>query len=360
MFRVGNGWADEGSVTFLKTEHFDKDPGWEGYNNRMVPERTPVVRQDFGYSETNFAGEKKVAIGGRVQRSTIPAFFVERIVPKTLDDKLHASGTFVVNSIDGGGGGMIFGWLNSEQLPGSGDPSSFGMLLIFEKRGARISVRLHNHLNETCGTFVTPYIPGRYRPTPIRPGIRYRWTLDYDPQANKGDGQFQYSVNKVDSTFPTDDFEGLLFTVNLQPGFKKQGAIFDRFGLTNARKTGGAVEIYFNDLEYSGQSTDLSKSSQSGEGSGNRAEGKETAQAGVQDFGYSERTSFAGGAPGEIGGCFWRSEQTHGYYADHIGPLTLNDRIEVTGKVVLKTGSLDSDMALGWFNSANKDKITAA
>jgi hypothetical protein len=48
----------------------------------------------------------------------------------------------------------------------------------------------------------------------------------------------------------------------------------------------------------------------------------------------------------------WRTEENHGYYADRIGPLTLNDRIEARGKVVLRIGLMDSDMALGFFNSA--------
>ena len=42
--------------------------------------------------------------------------------------------------------------------------------------------------------------------------------------------------------------------------------------------------------------------------------------------------------------------------ADKVGPLTLDDRLEASGKVVLKVGAPDSDMFLGWFNSADKDK----
>src|SRR5207248_3056467 len=52
---------------------------------------------------------------------------------------------------------------------------------------------------------------------------------------------------------------------------------------------------------------------------------------------------------------FWRSGK-YGYYADRVGPLTLNDRLEAGGKVVLRSGGPDSDMFLGWFNSANKDE----
>ncbi len=48
--------ADDQPITAVKIEHFDKDPGWEGFNNRVVPAKLVTVSQDFGYSPTNFAG----------------------------------------------------------------------------------------------------------------------------------------------------------------------------------------------------------------------------------------------------------------------------------------------------------------
>src|SRR5262249_32933176 len=45
------------------------------------------------------------------------------------------------------------------------------------------------------GTFVTPFIPGKFRPTPLRlDGTRYGWTLTYDPEANGGGGRFQFTI----------------------------------------------------------------------------------------------------------------------------------------------------------------------
>jgi hypothetical protein len=77
-------------------------------------------------------------------------------------------------------------------------------------------------------------------------------------------------------------------------------------------------------------------------------------QGGAHDFGFSAQTHHAGGSPGEIGGSFWRSGP-YAYYADRVGPLTLADRLEASGKVVLMVGSPDSDMYLGWFNSTARD-----
>ncbi|HEY1377400.1 MAG TPA: hypothetical protein VGF55_11435, partial [Gemmataceae bacterium] len=42
-------------------------------------------------------------------------------------------------------------------------------------------------------------------------------------------------------------------------------------------------------------------------------------------------------------------------YADRVGPLSLDDRLEASGKVILRVGAPDSDMFIGWFNGANKE-----
>ena len=44
-----------------------------------------------------------------------------------------------------------------------------------------------NSKNESCGHFVSRFIPGKFRPTPLHIGQRYEWTLKYDPDANNGD-----------------------------------------------------------------------------------------------------------------------------------------------------------------------------
>ena len=46
-------------------ESFDADPGWIGFNNRQVGTEMPVVRQNFGWSETSHTGCKG-EIGGVV------------------------------------------------------------------------------------------------------------------------------------------------------------------------------------------------------------------------------------------------------------------------------------------------------
>jgi hypothetical protein len=77
-------------------------------------------------------------------------------------------------------------------------------------------------------------------------------------------------------------------------------------------------------------------------------------QAGAHDFGFSPDTNFAGGKAGEMGGDLWRSGK-YASYADKVGELTMDQRLEASGKVVLKVGAPDSDVFLGWFGSERKD-----
>src|SRR5260370_282085 len=79
-----------------KTERFDADPEWEGFNNRVPPKKGQIVKQDFGYSTTHFAGRAAGAVGGLIQRSTPPASDAAQIAPISLNNKLTAAGTFAI------------------------------------------------------------------------------------------------------------------------------------------------------------------------------------------------------------------------------------------------------------------------
>src|SRR5262245_15862599 len=113
--------AEELSKQSIKTESFDKDPGWEGHNNRLLPKVLPSITSDFGYSETNFASTKKCELGGKVVRCMTPCYYAAKIEPKTLNDKLSASGTFALKGA-AGSSGVFFGWFNSKQPSGGGRP----------------------------------------------------------------------------------------------------------------------------------------------------------------------------------------------------------------------------------------------
>ena len=44
-------WLTVPAAAAERTERFDKDPGWDGHNNRSTTPEPRTVRQDFGYSE---------------------------------------------------------------------------------------------------------------------------------------------------------------------------------------------------------------------------------------------------------------------------------------------------------------------
>ncbi|MBX6313818.1 MAG: hypothetical protein IRY99_13015 [Isosphaeraceae bacterium] len=370
----GIALSEERPGLVTKTESFDRDPGWEAHDNRIAPKEYPTIVQDFGYSPTNVAGRAPGEMGGRVWRASEPAYYADKIGPKTLDDKLSASGTFALTKTTAGAG-MFFGFFKAEQPGGGGRPiGSLGLHMDCERSGARLAVRLITGKNQSCGTFITPFIPGKFRPTPIRnDGTRYTWTLDYDPQAADGRGRFTFTL-RSDAHQPGELEKADLpeshkqearrrfpstttFAVDLPEGYKRQGTTFDHFGLMNMMKAGGHMTIYFDDLQYDGRSEDFAQAP-NWDASGNRVTYQAADVAGAHNFGFSN-TNHAGGRPGEVGGTFWRTDKNWGYYADRVGPLTLDDRLEASGRVVLRVGGPDSDMHLGWFNSAVKDQPPA-
>jgi hypothetical protein len=353
-----------------RTETFERDPNWESFNNRIVQKELKTVVQDFGYRRQ--AGQWE--IGGQITRAAEPAWYAEKIGSKTLDDTLSASGTFLVTKTSGSAG-VFFGFFRAQQPGAGGRPvSSLGLDFDFEPSGGRLAVRLITGKNQSCGTFITPFIPGKFRPTPIRnDGTRYEWTLGYDPNAAEGRGRITFTL-KSDGHKPgelekpelPDKFKEEArrrfpstteFAVDLPEGFKQQGTTFDHFGLMNMMKSGNAATIYFAELKCNGRSEDLSHEP-NWDASGNRNTYKTALVAGAHNFGFTN-SSNAGGRPGEIGGTFWRTAP-YAYYADRVGRLTLDEPLEASGRVVLKVGAPDSDMFIGWFNSSNKTSEPAA
>src|SRR5437867_753573 len=62
-----------------RTERFDKDPGWEGKNNRATTPDKRTVRQDFGYSRTANAGGKAGEIGGYISPAAETAYYAKKL-----------------------------------------------------------------------------------------------------------------------------------------------------------------------------------------------------------------------------------------------------------------------------------------
>jgi hypothetical protein len=345
--------------TLVKTEHFDQDPQWEGWQNRIASKNPKVVGQEFGYSPTNVAGKDKGEIGGAICRDSKVAWYADKIPAKTLNDRLTASGTFALTATSGSSG-AFFGWFKEQE--GIGRQNTLGFRFAGQGSGARLTLQLVTANNQACGTKITPWVvdktkekgKGRkFRPTSIRnDGTRYTWKMEYDPQANDGNGQIKFSIHSNGPEL--EEFERKTFTVDLPNGYKEQGTKFDRFGLTNSMKAGNPLTIYFDDLAYNDRRQDFAIDPKWA-GAGNRTKHERSEEGGLHDFGFSLTSTFAGGSPGELGGLMWRSGR-YAYYADRAGPLSLEDRLEASGRVVLEVGPPDSGMYIGWFNSAERDE----
>jgi hypothetical protein len=362
---AGESYGGEAVPMGYRRESFDADPQWQARNNRMLPTNLPSVEQNFGYSATNHAGKSPGEMGGFITRASEAAYYGDKIEPKTLADKLSASGSFAVTKTRAGGG-LFFGFFRAEQPGGGGRPiCSLGMNIDCETSGVRMAVRLITGKNQSCGTFITPYLPGKFRPTPIKnDGTRYYWTLDYDPAGADGRGRITFTI--VSDTHKTQDYGELppasveearirfpnttKFEIDLTEGFKEQDTVFDHFGLMNMMKAGGDMTLYFDDLAYQGKTQDFA-SDPGWSAEGNRRKYQSSDASGAQNFGYSP-TNFAGGrAAGEIGGVFWRTDKDWGYYAAPTEPLSFANPLEAVGKIKLVVGGPDADMCLGWFRT---------
>jgi len=96
-----------------------KDPGWEGQGNRVQFAEQDFQRQDFGYSETNWAGEQIGEIGGIFSSAEpvdpLSGYYADDIGKLTLDDPISCSGTvcFTADSTDSG---LEIGFFNAKEM----------------------------------------------------------------------------------------------------------------------------------------------------------------------------------------------------------------------------------------------------
>ena len=329
-------------ATANRFQDFTADPNWEGRGNRTAEKHVRTVVQDFGYSRTNHAdGETPGEIGGRISRSLTPATYATVIRTKTLNDRFTASGKFAVTEAEGSSG-MLIGWFNTDSK-GWRTPNSLvfrldgngGKYWVFFEYGTQ------NYLTGGGATFEGE----RYQTTKTPPeqadGTVHTWSLTYDPDGAAGDGEITFV------------FDGMTYTVPLAPGHKADGATFNRFGMVNMQIAGKGMNVYLDDLNVDEESYDFTDDP-GWEENGNRITFNDTEIRPYHNFGWSE-TRHAGGAPGEIGGLIWRADERKpeqaGYYADHIGCLTMDNVLEASGKVAMLRASADSAVLIGWFNS---------
>ena len=335
----------------LKTERFDRDPGWDGHNNRSTAITPRRVRQDFGYSRTDHVDAAPGEIGGFVSPAAEPAYFARPIFATSLDRPLSASGKVVVGP---GGGNTLIGFFNAGTLKEWRTPNSLVLRLNGRGDGFHTHLEYATRRWRAGGDFIREPGPATERPQMrlATSGVVHTWSLTYDPRGNNGGGTV------------TATLDGDTVTLNLDPGHKADGATFNRFGILNVMKSaddGGT--LWLDDLRVNGEREALDRDP-GWQGYRNRRTYTTGNIRPRFDLGYS-RTRHAGGQNrGEIGGLMFRGDQRYperlAYYGDRIGELTLDHPLRASGKVCLTRGVTDSTTLFGFFHATESMRVLDA
>jgi hypothetical protein len=218
-----------------------RDPGWQGKGNRVQFVETDFQRQDFGHSETNWAGSRTGEIGGLFYRTEpedpIHGYYADEVGRLTLDDPISFSGNicFVNGGTDAG---MFFGYFNAQEKmkpitdPRAGSPldDMIGIVVDGPTRIGYYFTALCSPKREVASEKNGPV----FLPT----AATHPFTFSYDPQANGGVGRITVTLDQE------------TFALDLTPEQRAAGAVFDRFGLANVRAGGKYVTLYLDDLTY--------------------------------------------------------------------------------------------------------------
>jgi hypothetical protein len=334
-----------------RAEHFDKDPGWDGHNNRAAEPRPRVVRQDFGYSRTAHAGGQAGEVGGLITPAAEPAYYARKLTPRTFDEPLTASGTLACT---GRQFHVLVGFFNADTLNEWRTPNTVALRL--QGRGdvfyayAEYATARWRAGGDSPRPFPQERNPqtGRERPKGFAAeGAVHRWSLRYDPKGNDGGGVVTATIDDATAV------------CHLDKGHKADGATFNRFGLLPVMKSadeGG--EVWLDDVTVNGEAEDFTRDP-GWDALGNRRTYETAVVRPRFDFGYSPTRHAGGRGEGELGGLVFRGDcrfpERMAYYADRLGGLTLEKPLRASGRVSLRRGVTDSAVLLGFFHS--KDSV---
>jgi hypothetical protein len=332
-----------------RTETFDRDPGWEGRNNRAtsIPARTIV--QDFGYSPGSHRAGGRAAgeIGGTITPAAEPAFYARRIRPRSLRDRLTASGTL---SCGDGPVHVLIGFFNASTVNEWRTPNSLALRI--QGRGDRFFafVEYATARWRAGGDEPRPFARRRDpRSGKLEPrgfpagGTAHRWSLTYDPASAGGRGSITATVDDETSV------------CELRPGHQDDGAMFDRFGILIVLKSADTPgELRLDDVSVVGE-LDGFDTDPGWDGRSNRTRYTTTSIRPRFDFGFTPSQYAGGAAPGELGGLIFRGDirdpRRMASYGDRTGPLRLDRRLRASGRIALRRAVSDSTTLLGFYHS---------
>jgi hypothetical protein len=192
----------------------------------------------LGWSKTNHAGRAAGEIGGTVRTAAAPLFYADKIAPKSLAEKLTASGSIVLPAQPASKAAVFIGWFNAD-FRGWRFPTCVGFFVSgdADPNDVLFTYALNGTWNLARGAAATTFrIP--------RDGTRHKWTITYDPKANGGNSTVTLAV---DGQPP--------FVADLPSGHMPAGATVDRFGVLQAQAAGNPFTVYLDDVEYDGATT---------------------------------------------------------------------------------------------------------
>ena len=334
-----------------RTERFDRDPNWDGHNNRSaLPLR--IATQDFGYSpDTNYLGNEPGEVGGTIQGAGDPAWYAKPIPVLTLDDEMEASGIIRLSDRMSDVHFQL-GFFNSKTDVGWRTPNTINLRFLGRGREDDIPVffAFADYLTQTWragGLAVGGLAPetGRESPVFFECGeVLHTWSIRYAP-------------NDDGSGTVTGTIDGISVSVRMNPEHRVDGASFDRFGLLNAMKSNqGPGAVWIDDVVINGEAQDFS-SDPGWQGQGNRRTYVDQLVRPRFDFGYSPTNHAGGKSSGELGGLIWRGDCRYpdqmACYGAPLSTLTLERPLKVSGKICMQRGITDSTSLIGFYHSVD-------
>jgi hypothetical protein len=338
-----------------RTEHFDRDPGWDGHNNRASTPAPRTVRQDFGYSPTSHAGGEPGEMGGLITPAAEPAYYAKRITPKSFKDELSASGTLACTGREFH---VLLGFFNVGTLNEWRTPNTLAVRLsgrgdYFYAWAEYATRRWRAGADDPHGFSTRDPATGRTRLIEFpAQGKVYHWSIRYDPRGNNGGGVM---------TVTLDDQTAIC---HFAPGHKADGAVFNRFGLLPVLKSAdGGGEVWLDDVTVDGETEHFTRDP-GWDGYRNRRTYTTTNVRPRFDFGFTLTPFARGEKAGELGGSIFRGDgrfaDRRAWYADRVQPLTLEKPLRAGGQVCLRRGVSDSTTLLGFFHSTESTAINTS
>lgn len=240
----GEIWLDDVTVNG-ETEDFHRDPGWEGFRNRVTYQTTNIRPQfDFGYTPTHYAGGRnRGELGGLVFRGDCRwpeklACYGDRLQPLTLQRPLKASGRVSLRRAVSDSTTLL-GFYHSEESMAVSDSQASALPRNF------LGIAIDGPSRE--GFFFAPVYRGRHDTRYLSPGDGlpriypngkgHNWSLEYLPEEG--------GVGRIVLRFDKE-----VCTLNLRAEDLAGDVRFDRFGLITTWIDGNGQHVYFDDLRY--------------------------------------------------------------------------------------------------------------